>query len=104
MTAAITLLLAAVATWLLRICFITLVPADRLPERVRLALDDVAPAVMAALLVTHLAHGRGLGGFVLADVLAALVAAAVAWRTRQLSATVVAGIVAAGLLRLLLSS
>ena len=104
MTAAITLLLAALATWLLRVCFITLFPADLLPERVRRALDDVAPAVMAALLMTHLAHGQGLGGLVLSDVLAALVAAAVAWRTRQLSATVVAGIVTAGLLRLLLAS
>jgi branched-subunit amino acid transport protein len=103
MTATITLLLAAVATWLLRIGFITLVPAELLPGRVRLALDDVAPAVMAALLVTHLANGQGLGGLVLADVLAALVAAAVAWRTRQLSATVVVGIAAAGLFRLLLS-
>lgn len=100
MTVAIVLLLAAVATWLLRVSFITLVPAGRLPARVRRALDDVTPAVMAALLVTHLTHGEGFGGFVLADVLAALVAAAVAWRTRHLSATVVTGVVAAGLLRL----
>lgn len=104
MTAVIVLLLAAVTTWLLRVLFITLVPASLLPGRVRLALDDVAPAVMAALLMTHLAHGQGLVGLVLSDVLAAMVAAAVAWRTRHLAATVVVGIVAAGLLRLLLAS
>lgn len=102
MTPVLVLLLAAVATWLLRIAFITLVPAGRLPERVRRSLDDVAPAVMAALVVTHLAHGEGVAGLALADVLAVLVASLVAWRTRQLAATVVAGVLAAGILRVLL--
>jgi branched-subunit amino acid transport protein len=101
MMAAIALLCAALATWLLRVSFITLVPADRLPERVRLALDDVGPAVMAALLVTYLAQG-GVRGLVLADVVAAAVASIVAWRTRNLSLTVFVGVVAAGLLRLVL--
>jgi branched-subunit amino acid transport protein len=102
MTAAIILLLASVATWLLRVGFITLVPAGRLPERVRSGLDDVGPAVVAALLVTYLAHGRGVHGLVLADVLATFVAVGVAWRTRSLSVTVVVGVTAAGLMRLVL--
>jgi branched-subunit amino acid transport protein len=102
MTVPIILLLAAVSTWFLRIFFITLVPAGLLPARVRAALDDVAPAVMAALVVTHLAGGKGVGGLVLSDLAAALVAAVVAWRTEQLSATVVAGVTAAGVFRLLL--
>lgn len=102
MTTVIALLLASVATWLLKVCFITLLPAGRLPERVRAALDDVGPAVTAALLVTYLAHGEGVRGLVLSDVLATLVAAAVAWRTRSLSVTVLVGVVAAGLLRLVL--
>jgi branched-subunit amino acid transport protein len=101
MTATIVLLLAAATTWVLRIAFIALVPAARLPDRVHAALDDVAPAVMAALLVSSLAHGRGIPGLVPSDVAAALLAAAVAWRTRHLAATVVVGVVAAGLLRLL---
>jgi branched-subunit amino acid transport protein len=101
-TSVLVLLLAAVATWLLRVCFITLVPASTLPTRVRLALDDVRPAVMAALLVTHLARGERIGGLELADVLATLIAAAVAWRTRKLGPTVLAGIVAVGFLRLVL--
>jgi branched-subunit amino acid transport protein len=100
--AAIVLLLAAVVTWLLRVSFITIVPAGALPGRVRGALDDVAPAVMAALLVTYLTHGEGLSGLQLSDLLAALVAAVVAWRTHHLAGTVLAGIVAAGVLRLLL--
>jgi branched-subunit amino acid transport protein len=102
MTVPIVLLLAAVSTWLLRVFFITLVPAGLLPARVRAALDDVAPAVMAALIVTHLAGGKGVGGLVPSDLAAALVAAVVAWRTEQLSATVVTGVLAAGLFRLVL--
>jgi branched-subunit amino acid transport protein len=101
MTATIVLLLAAATTWLLRIAFIALVPAARLPERVHAALDDVAPAVMAALVVASLAHGRGLAGLAASDVAAALIAAVVAWRTRSLAITVVVGVVAAGVLRLL---
>jgi branched-subunit amino acid transport protein len=102
MTAALVLLLAAVSTWLLRVLFIAVAPAAGLPARARHALDDVAPAVMAALLVTHLTHGEGVSGFVTSDVLAALVAGVIAWRTRQLSVTVVTGVAAAGLFRVLL--
>lgn len=101
MNPVIVLALAAAVTWLLRISFIALVPAARLPVRVQSALDDVAPAVMAALVVSSLAHGEGIAGLVLSDVAAALVAALVAWRTRHLAGTVVTGVVAAGLFRLL---
>lgn len=101
MTVPIVLLLAAVVTWLLRVSFIAVVPAARLPDRVHAALDDVAPAVMAAIVVTHLVHGEGLGGIVPSDLAAAAIAAVVAWRTRHLAATVLAGVAAAGLLRML---
>jgi branched-subunit amino acid transport protein len=100
MNAWMVLLLAAAVTWLLRISLITLIPAGGLPARFHRALDDVGPAVMAALVVTYLAHGQGIAGLVLSDLLAALVAAVVAWRTRGISATVVVGVAAAGLLRL----
>jgi branched-subunit amino acid transport protein len=100
MTAAIVLLLAAAVSWALRVLFITVVPAARLPAPVRGALDDVAPAVMAAMVVTSLAHGRGPSGLAAAEVAAALLAALVAWRTRNLAWTVVTGVVALGLLRL----
>jgi hypothetical protein len=42
MTPLLIVLSAAIATWLLRILFITVLPADRLPARVRRAFDDVA--------------------------------------------------------------
>lgn len=101
MSAPVVLVLAAATTWLLRVSFITLVPAARLPDRVRRSLDDVAPAVMAALVVTHLSHGAGPAGLVSTDAVAALVAAAVAWSTRSLAWTAAAGVGAAALLRLL---
>lgn len=101
MTAPTVLLLAALVTWALRVSFIALVPAARLPARVHRALDDVAPAVMAAIVVTHLAHGEGFGGLVPSDLAAAGAAAVVAWRTGHLAGTVLTGVVAAGLLRLM---
>jgi branched-subunit amino acid transport protein len=64
-------LLAAVASWGQRVLFITVVPTARLPTSVRDALDDVAPAVMAALVVSSLAHGRGPSGLVVAEIAAA---------------------------------
>jgi branched-subunit amino acid transport protein len=101
MTATLALLLAAVVSWTLRVLFIAVVPATRLPARVRAALDDVAPAVLAALVVTSLAHGRALAGLAPTEVVAGLVAAVVAWRTRNLAWTVVAGVGAVAVLRLL---
>lgn len=95
------LALVAALSYLLRSCFVSLVPASNLPARVRAALDDVAPAVMAALVVTHLAHGQGITAVRLTDVGAACAAAAVAWRTENLALTAVAGVGTAALLRLL---
>lgn len=101
MTATLVLFLAAAVTWGLRVVFVAAVPAGRLPQRVHDALDDVAPAVMGAIVVTHLAHGEGIGGIALTDLGAVAVSAVVALRTRNLAATVLSGVVAAGLLRLL---
>jgi uncharacterized membrane protein len=53
MTALLIVLGASLATWLLRIGFITVLPAERLPARVQRAFDDVAPAVLAAIVVSH---------------------------------------------------
>ena len=94
------LALIAVLTYALRTCFVSLVPASRLPTRVRAALDDVAPAVMAALVATHLAHGQGVSGVRPTDVVATVAAGAVAWRTQNLAATCVVGVGVAAVLRL----
>lgn len=101
MSPVLTLLLAAGVTWLLRVSFITMLPAGRLPASIQGALDDVAPAVMAAIVVTHLVHGEGIAGLVSIHPIAALATAGVAWRTQSLALTTVAGVVVFGLLRLL---
>ena len=44
-----TVLMLAVASWVVRLTFIALVPARRLPPPFVAALDHVAPAVLAAL-------------------------------------------------------
>jgi len=49
MTGFTPLLLLAAASWLMRLAFIVVLPAERLPRRVTRALSQVAPAVLAAL-------------------------------------------------------
>lgn len=88
MTAALVLLAAAAATWLLRVLFIGIVPADRLPARMRQALPHVGPAVLAALIVTGLVRGGGVPALLVPTPqhLALLTAGLVAWRWRNLAA------------------
>ncbi len=92
----------ALATWLLRVSFIALVPADRLHPRVRAALRHVGPAVLAALVVTMLVGRGGLAALLTPTVahLALLVAGLVAWRVRNVAvpmAAALAVMVVAGL-------
>lgn len=85
-SAGLVLLAAAVATWLLRVLFITIVPADRLPARVRRALPHVGPAILAALIVTSLVQGGGVPALLrpTPEHLALLAAGLVALRWRNL--------------------
>lgn len=101
MTALLMLTAGVLITWGLRVVFITVVPAGRMPRRVQRALDDVAPAVMAAIVAVQLAGGDGGLGVPPIEAGAALVGGAVAWRTGNLGLTVVAGVAAFGLLGLL---
>jgi branched-subunit amino acid transport protein len=90
---------AAAATWLLRVLFITLVPAGRLPGPVRRTLPHVGPAVLAAVIAAALAGGQAgvdpafLGG--------AVVTAVVAWRRRSVVLATVCGLGTVALLHLL---
>ncbi|GAA1847650.1 hypothetical protein GCM10009836_29100 [Pseudonocardia ailaonensis] len=86
----------AVATYLLRVVLLAVVPAERLPARVREALPHVGPAVLAALTVGAVAHAPSV-----AAVLALLAAGLVARRFRNLAAPMAAAllvVLAAGLL------
>ena len=92
MTAFVYLAAAGVATWVLRILFIDLVPAGRLPARFRSALVDAGPAGMAALLATEFDHVQlsdtaALVPWIVGVAIAALFAA----RTQNLAIVVAAG-------------
>jgi branched-subunit amino acid transport protein len=84
------LVLLGLASWLLRIGLLVLVPASRLPAAVRGALVHVAPAVLAPLLALDLLQALratpGTAGAA-ATAVAALAIAAVAWRTRNVALT-----------------
>jgi branched-subunit amino acid transport protein len=97
MTALVIVLAASLVTWLLRIGFITVLPAERLPARIQRAFDDVAPAVLAAIVVSHVVHAGGPGAIPWPTLAAFLAAAAVAWRSTNLALPVVVGVTVFGL-------
>jgi branched-subunit amino acid transport protein len=99
----IALAVGALVSWVLRIGFITLVPAERLHPRVQRVLRHVGPAVLGAMIVTMLVGHSGLPALLTpgAGHLALLVAALVAWRVRNVAVPMAAALavtVAAGLL------
>lgn len=53
MITVLAMLVLAGVCWVLRILFIVLVPADRLPTGARTALGHLAPAVLAALVAVE---------------------------------------------------
>ena len=90
------ILVLAVVSFSTRACFISLVPDPRLPEWLRDALRFVPAAVVPALVVPEiLAPGGALAfGPDNARLVAAAVAALVAWRTRGPLSTIIAGMLA----------
>ena len=94
----------ALASWLMRALFIVLVPAQRLPQRLRDALTYLAPAVLAALVAVEVVGAaRGLDGVQLALLLGSVVLAATAVRvTGSLALAVGIGLGAAVLLDVVL--
>lgn len=76
------LLAAGVVSWIMRVMFITVVPADRLPARARDVLTNATPAVLAALTVVLVIGGlRGAGEARISHVVALVVAVVVArWK------------------------
>ena len=93
MSALLTLSACAVATSLLRVAFITLLPADRLPGAAHRALRYAGPAVLGAMVVTSLIGPDGLAALApSARHLALLAAALAAWRVRNLAAPIIAAL------------
>jgi branched-subunit amino acid transport protein len=90
MRAFLVLVAAGAVGWALRVLFITVIPASRLPAGFRQALGYGAAAVPAALIGGALARQGGPAGLVVPSpaLVALLFGGAVAWRTGKLAATV----------------
>lgn len=94
MSALLALSAGALATWLLRIGFIALLPADRLPPGLRRTLRHLSPAVLGTLAVTGLIGHGGLPALLTPSTghLALLAAALFAWRIRNPAVPVAAAV------------
>ena len=92
------LLVAAAITWLTRIAFITLLPADRLPAALRVGLEAAAPAVLGALAMVTLLQMRVEVAAMPSRLVALIVAAFLAHRRVNLGVVVLVAVaVATGL-------
>lgn len=92
--------LVGVGTYLLRSIFIVSSLADRpVPPAIRQALRFVAPAVMAALVVSLLYGDEGGGSVGAVELISLAVGGLVGWRTRSLVWVLVAGMSSLWLLR-----
>jgi branched-subunit amino acid transport protein len=90
----IAMLLLGAVSWVLRIAFITLLPGDRLPARLRNSLEYLAPAVLAAIVAVELIalvrHAAPVDAVVL--LAAGAVIGLVAYRTRNVSIACALGV------------
>jgi branched-subunit amino acid transport protein len=80
-------------TYSMRAVVIVAMANRTIPPPVERALRSVGPAVLAALAVNLAAGGEGGPSLAWAEVLALTVAGVVAWKVRNLIATLVAGMV-----------
>lgn len=94
---------AGVGTLALRYSFIGLLQrgVDEIPESVRRALRLIPAAVMAALVAPSLTHPQTVFDPFNERMVAGMVAALVAWRTKNVLATISAGIAALWVLQAL---
>jgi branched-subunit amino acid transport protein len=100
----IVMLLGGLLTFGMRLSFIYLLGRIHVPDAVRRALRFVPPAVLSALVLPALLMPSGQLDIGLANHrwLAGIVAILVAWRTRSVVLTILAGVAALLLLQLLL--
>lgn len=102
MIALLSMLVLGAVSWVFRIAFITLLPADRLPARLHNHLEYLAPAVLAAIVAVELIalvrHAEPLDAVVL--LAAGATIAVVAHRTRNISIACALGVAAVLILTL----
>ena len=98
------MVLGGLLTFGMRLSFIYLLGRVRVPDAVARALRFVPPAVLSALVLPQLLMPSGQLDLGLANHrwLAGLIAILVAWRTRSILLTILAGMTALLLLQLLL--
>jgi branched-subunit amino acid transport protein len=87
---------AVVVSWFLRVLVITVVPASRLPERVRRSLPDLTPVVLAALVAATIVGGGGPPDP--AILVGVVVTGLVAWRSHRIGPSIAAGLAAAAVI------
>ena len=92
-----------IVTYLIRLSFILLIPLERFPDRLRRGLRFVPPAVLAALITPEFLRPGGVWDLSMGNerLLAGLLAALFAWRTKNTWLTILAGMLALWLFTLL---
>jgi branched-subunit amino acid transport protein len=87
------IILGGILTYLTRLSFILLVPPERLPEAFRRGLRLVPPAVLSALILPELLFRDETLNFNFQNerLLAGVIAAIIAWRTRNTWLTIGVG-------------
>lgn len=97
------MLLGGLLTFAMRLCFIYLLARVDVPEVVRRALRYVPAAVLSALIVPELLMPAGALDLSFSNHrwLAGVLTALVAWRTRNMLLTILAGMLGIALLQLL---
>jgi branched-subunit amino acid transport protein len=90
--------IAGIGTYGIRLSVLALVHHSVLPRAAREALRFVMPAVLAAIILPAVVYTRGAGHFDISPdnerVLAAVLAAAIAWLTKSVWATIAVGMAA----------
>jgi len=87
-------LFGALATYALRLLFITLVPAHLLPQRLRDTLQLVGPAALAALVATDIGHAAEHASSIWPTLAAVGAAGVIAAASKNLGLTIIGGLTA----------
>ncbi len=89
-----------VGTYLTRLSFILIIPADRVPRVLHRGLKYIPPAVLSAILLPELVVRDGTLDLTLSNhrLIAGVIAALVAWRLKNTWLTIAAGMLALWLL------
>jgi branched chain amino acid efflux pump len=104
MTLWLTIFGMGIVTYAIRLSFILLLERVEIPQRVRQALRFVLPAVLSAIIFPELLRPKGVLDLSPGNVrlLAGLLAALIAWRTKNILLTIAVGMGALWILQAIL--